>query len=311
MKNGLNRRRFLTISAAAAALPGSAWAQPPVARWRGQALGAAASMTLVGMTDQTAHETFAAVEAEVSRLERTFSLYRPGSAVSRLNETGRLASPPAEMLELLGLSQSLHQATGGAFDPTIQPLWELHALSAARGDVPEAATLAEARSRCGWNKLHYDATEVSFSRKGMALTFNGIAQGFIADRVAALLRRRGLRDLLIDMGEIAALGRRPDGGCWRAGIATPEGEIVRQVQLAERALATSAPLGTLLDPAGRVGHILDPRSGEPGGQWRLVSLAAERAALADGLSTAFCLMDHPAITAALARYPDVSLEALL
>ncbi|NIA69707.1 FAD:protein FMN transferase [Pelagibius litoralis] len=307
----MSRRRFLTISAAAAALPGRAWAQTPVTRWRGAALGAGASMTLVGMTGSAAGDVFTAVEAEVARLEAIFSLHHPGSALNRLNRTGRLVSPPTELLELLVLSGALHRITDGAFDPTVQPLWELHAISAARGEQPTAEALAKAGARCGWSHLRYDAGRVSFARKGMALTFNGIAQGFIADRVAALLRTRGLRDVLIDMGEIAALGRRPDGGRWRAGVATPDGVIVREVKLAERALATSAPRGTLLDPDGRVGHIFDPRSGQPAGRWSLVSVAAGRAALADGLSTAFCLMDRSAIAAALAQYPGASLEVLL
>lgn len=311
MTRRLTRRRFLTVSAAAIALPYGASAKPPVARWRGFALGASASMTLVGLPEGTAQAVFTAVEAEIARLEGIFSLFRRDSALSRLNESGKLESPPPELLELITLSGALHRATNGAFDPTIQPLWQLHAHRAAEGLRPRRDEIAEAQRRSGWRYLRHDTRSLSFDRPGMALTFNGIAQGYIADRVATLLRARGLTDVLIDMGEIAALGRRPDGAPWRAGIALPEGEVVREVTLGERALATSAPHGTLLDRAGEIGHILDPRSGRPGGQWQLVSVAAGRAALADGLSTAFCLMDQRAIAAVLAGYPDATLEALL
>jgi len=316
MTQGLNRRRFLAISAATVVLPGTlrpgdGRAAAPVARWRGTALGAGAAMTLVGLDDTAARPVFAALEAEIERLETLFSLYRADSALARLNRDGRLAAPAPEILELLSLSDALHRATEGAFDPTIQPLWQLHAQAASENRDPTAGELAEGLALSGWGKLRFSAREVAFARPGMAMTFNGIAQGYIADRVAALLRGRGLTDVLVDMGEIVALGRRPDGSAWRAGLATPEGAIVREVRLAERALATSAPLGTLLDRAGRVGHILDPRSGRPGGHWRLVSVAAGRAALADGLSTACCLLPRPAIDAALAAHSDASLEALL
>jgi len=311
MRGKLTRRRFLTISAAAAILPGKALATAPLARWQGSALGGPAAMVLVGLPEAASARLFTAVQSEIARLEAIFSLYRPGSALAQLNETGRLVAPPAEFLALLELSDRLYQTTGGAFAPTIQPLWLLHAAAAAEGRHPTPAQIVETRQRSGWRHLRATSQAVSFARPGMALTFNGIAQGFIADRVAALLRAEGLRDVLIDMGEIAALGSRADGTAWRAGIALPDGPIVREVKLSERALATSAPLGTLLDRSGQVGHILDPRNGQPGGRWRLVSVSAPSAALADGLSTAFCLLSGEAIAAALAAHPDSSIEALL
>ena len=311
MTQGLTRRRFLSLSAAAIALPSTAVAKGPVVRWRGYALGAAASMTLSGVSETGAAQIFAAVEAELSRLEDIFSLYRQGSALARLNRAGALQQPPAELLEVIALSDSLHRASAGVFDPTIQPLWRLYAARAAAGTLPSRRELAETRQRTGWRKLAFNTSEITFENPGMALTFNGVAQGYIADKVADLLRARGLTQVLIDMGEISALGRRPDGRPWQAGIATPNGEVLRRLPLEDRALATSAPLGTVLDPRGRVGHILDPRSGTPAKAWKLVSVSADRAALADGLSTAFSLLPRATIAKALRRYPDASLEILV
>ena len=56
------------------------------------------------------------------------------------------------------------------------------------------------------------------------------------------------------------------------------------------ALAVSAPLGARFSESGEQGHILDPRSGCPGGKWRQVAVMAPGAALADALSTALCLL---------------------
>lgn len=92
---------------------------------------------------------------------------------------------------------------------------------------------------------------------GMALTLNGIAQGYIGDRVAALLEAEGLTDILIDTGEHRALGQMPGGGGWPARLAQG-GAALRN-----RALATSAPLGTVFDSEGRFGHILDPAPASP------------------------------------------------
>ncbi|MDF1718843.1 MAG: FAD:protein FMN transferase [Antarcticimicrobium sp.] len=291
-----SRRRFLTIAAACAALP--AGATPVTARWQGRAMGAGVSMQLAGLSEEEAAPIFAEVERELIRLEAIFSLYRTDSEIARLNRDGVLAAPSPELLQVLSLSDTLYHATGGAFDPTVQPLW----LALATGKEIEAA-----RARIGWTGLRFDAAAVRFDTPGMAITLNGIAQGAVTDRIAALLRARGLRDVLIDMGEIAASGRRADGAPWSVGIADPAGRIVRRMTLSDRALATSAPQGTLLNATTGQGHILNPAGGAP--SRALVSVSAPTAAVADGLSTALCLLPPARGTDALAHFPHARLEA--
>jgi len=314
-----SRRRFITIAAATAAviaLPGAALAGVPVANWRGIALGAGASMTLSGIAPADAASIFRRMEAQLNRLENIFSLYREGSALVRLNQTGRLDHPPAELLEVLSLSNAIHAATDGAFDPTVQPLWRLYAKAAVSKTTPTAGMIRAAEQRVGWASVGFDTGFVAFDRPGMALTLNGIAQGYITDRITDLLRAQGLRGVLVDMGEIHALGQRPDGGPWRAGLRNPDGGVfggvfARPVPLSDRALATSAPMATVLDPAGRIGHIFNPLTGRPGGLWRQVSVSAGSAALADGLATAFCLLERAKINQAVATFQDIRVEKLI
>ncbi|WP_413877006.1 FAD:protein FMN transferase [Albidovulum sp.] len=298
----LNRRRFLTISAAAVGLAASGARAAPTRVWTGVALGARASIWL----DHPDAEAIAArAAAEISRLEGIFSLYRTDSALSRLNADAALASPPAELLECLTLAGTVHRASGGAFDPTVQPLWALWAERASAGARPEAAELAAARAPGAWSSLRLEAEQIAMA-PGMALTLNGIAQGYIADRVAALLEAEGLTDILIDTGEHRALGQMPGGGSWPVRLAQGG-----SVALRNRALATSAPFGTVFDSEGRFGHILDPRTGEPAAPvWRAVSITAPSAALADALSTAACLMpDRAAIDGMLAGVKDAICES--
>ncbi len=219
----------------------------------------------------------------------------------RLNAAGVIEAPPFELVDCLALAGAVHGATDGAFDPTVQPLWAALAEAAARGGV---ADLDAVLPLVGWDGVRVDSDRVTLDRPGMALTLNGIAQGYVADRVAGMLAEEGLDDILIDMGEIRAMGGDPRGGDWQARVAGgPE------VALRDRALATSAPRGTVLDTAGTTGHILDPRTGATAAAWRQVSVTAPQAALADALSTAFCLMDGAAIERALARFRDVAVVA--
>ncbi len=297
------RRRFISISAGAGlgllstgvarALPGGA----PLRRWKGVALGASASITIA---HEDAPRLIGKALAEIARLEAVFSLYRKDSALSRLNAEGVLALPPFELLELLSICDAVHDLSGGAFDPTVQPLWALYAERHAAGRHPSEAEIAEARRRCGWSSVRLSPEVIELRQPGSQLTLNGIAQGYIADKIAALLRAEGVRDVLVDMGEMVALGRQPDGTAWRIGLADPDDpERAREHRrLSDRAIATSAPLGTAFDAGNAVGHILDPRTGRPGGRWRQVSVIAKKAAYADGLSTAFCLMEESDIARA-------------
>jgi thiamine biosynthesis lipoprotein len=299
----LSRRRFLVVTAGlgslAATRPAFAAGAPGITRWRGTALGSAASITLA---HPDGRRVLDGALAEIERLEMVFSLHRPDSALSRLNRDGSLVDPPFDLVECLGLAGSLHHRTDGVFDPTIQPLWATFAEAFAAGRAPAHRDIEAARARTGWSRVTVDAGRIALD-DGMAVTLNGIAQGFIADRVAALLAADGLVDVMIDTGELRALGGRPGGGDWPVTLAGGRGRVF----LRDRALATSAPLGTTFDPSGRIGHIFDPRSGTPGGAWTQVSVSARSAAVADGLSTAFSLMDRPRIDAVLAALPDVTL----
>jgi thiamine biosynthesis lipoprotein len=300
---GLTRRRFIAISAAAtglAALPARA---QDLYQWRGVALGAGASIILA---HPDAKAIVARAVAEIGRLETIFSLYRTDSALTALNRDGYLAAPPFELLECLSLCGRVHAATDGLFDPTVQPLWALYASRFAAGAVPTADEILAARLQVGWDRVAFDSTGIRLA-PGMALTLNGVAQGWIADRVADMLRAEGLGDILINTGELRALGGRPGGGDWPVKIATGG-----QVPLRDRALASSAPLGTTFDSGETVGHILDPRTGHPASTaWRLISISAGSAALADALSTAACLMpDRATVLAAMTAFPDSRIEAL-
>ncbi|MDE9451627.1 FAD:protein FMN transferase [Aliiroseovarius sp. Z3] len=292
----LNRRRFLAISAVAMAVPTGVMAAAPVAHWTGYALGGPVSMQLVGVAQSDADAIFAKIEAELNRLEDIFSLYRENSELSRLNRFGSLGDPSAELLHVLSACASLHAASDGQFDPTVQPLWL--AIANEAGDD----AIAAAKAVVGWSNVTFDAHQISLP-KGGALTLNGIAQGAVTDRIAALLRGQGLHDVLVDMGEIAALGQGPNGP-WSIGVAKTDGTLVHRLTATDRAIATSVP--TAMEIGGTQGHILSPTGDAP--VQALVSVSAPTAMIADGLSTTLCLVDDATGAKIVAAFPDARIE---
>ncbi|GLI92758.1 hypothetical protein LMG27198_17500 [Methylocystis echinoides] len=96
----------------------------------------------------------AACVAEARRLEAVFSLCRPDSALCRLNRDATLEAPPADLLRLLSECREMHDLTSGAFDPTVQQLWNLYASHFSRADAdpagPGSARIAAALAHVGW-----------------------------------------------------------------------------------------------------------------------------------------------------------------
>ena len=310
------RRRFIAIAAAAAGFPlAAAGVRAEAAhlhRWSGIALGAAAEIVLHDPDGARARALIARCVAEIERLEDVFSLYRPRSALSRLNRDGRLPAPPLELVALLAEARVYSERTEGAFDATVQPLWRLHAAHFAQPGAdprgPSDAEIARARALVDYRAVDIEPAGIRFARPGMALTLNGIAQGYITDRVASLLQDAGMGDVLLDIGEVRALGRHPEGRPWRVGLrraAAPE-TVGRTVTLADRAVATSAGIASPFEPSGRHHHLFDPATGRPAPGSGQVSVIAPRATLADALSTALAVAPPARAATLAARFPDIT-----
>jgi thiamine biosynthesis lipoprotein len=294
--HAITRRRALAIVAAAAGQsllgPAAARAAPKPVRWSGTALGADAVLTIYHPDAGEARRLIALALDEVARLEAVFSLYRADSALSRLNRDGSLDAPPLDLVTLLARARRWSDWSAGAFDVTVQPLWRLYAdhfaAPGADPDGPPDHAVEAARALVDYRALDIAPHRVAFARPGMAATLNGIAQGYITDRVADLLRAEGLEHVLIDLGELRVLGTRPGGNPWRVGLADPSraGRLVDTLDVVDRAVATSAVTGTRFDAAGRHHHVFDPHRGRPGNGLLSASVVAHRATDADALSTA-------------------------
>lgn len=295
----VTRRRALSLIAASTglALSGPAAALPAPMRWHGTVLGARSQLLLYGPGERTANQLIEEVLAEARRLERIFSLYQSESALSRLNRDGALRQPPMELVTLLARARFWSEWSGGAFDVTVQPLWQLYHAHFSSLDAdpagPPPSEINRVQKLVDYQSLHVAPEIIELTNRGMAVTLNGIAQGYITDRIADLLRQRGLTQVLVDLGEISAIGHGPNGRPWRIGLSAPvrSGAESADLDIVDRAVATSTPMGTVFDPAGRFHHLLDARNGHPARTYRTATVVARRATDADALSTALIAGD--------------------
>ena len=306
VKQAFNRRRLLqvvgTVGAGAylSALGKSARALPTLWVWRGRALGAAASIRLYHPEAAAARSLLERCAGEIRRLDAIFSLYQPQSALCRLNAAGRLEAPPLDLVRLLSEAARFSRASNGVFDVTVQPLWERHAAHDWSQPAPGLPPVADLLPLIDWRKLEIEPSRIAFARRGMAVTLNGIAQGYITDRLIEFLRDAGCGSVLADVGEIRGLGRTPDGRPWRVGYAE-EGNA--SLEVVDGAVASSSAAGTVFEPSGGANHLFDPRSGRSVPAGRAVTVTAPNATLADALSTTLAIGDETVRPGLLAAFP--------
>ena len=300
-----------------AGLAGAATGDAPyLHRWQGRVLGAGATILMHGIDEARVKRLIRLCREEMDRLESIFSLYRPTSALSRLNAEGLLPDPPGELVAVLRRSIRFSDLADGAFDVTVQPLWRLYARHFERADYDPSGPGEAARSRAlglvDYSEIDVGNRKIAFARPGMAITLNGIAQGFITDRIVDLLRGHGVADMYVELGESRARGRHPAGRPWTIGLVDPTNPsrlAPTTLALGDEAVASSGGYGMRFDPAGDHHHLFDRFSGKSAAYTLGVTVRAPNAITADALSTALSVMPHDQALRCLRRVDGV--EAIM
>lgn len=244
------------------------------------AMATSVSVVVVHPSPSLAEEAIEAAFRELGRLVGIFSRHDSGAAVAQLNAAGRLADVPPELARVVGRALHYHRFTAGAFDVTVTPLVEL--LRASAG-APTPSEWKEAAELVGAEHVDLSGRRLHFRRSGMAMTLDGIAKGYIVDRMSAVLFRHGARQHLVDAGgDIRVRGGKESGRPWTVGVRDPSDpdRLCDLVPLVDGAVATSGNYEK--DYRHLVGA--DPGAAAAGNS--SVSVIAPTAMAADALATA-------------------------
>ena len=307
----LNRRRFLYATAGfapAALLSASVWryrrnqrsefasgAAGPVLSSHNRtswALGSDVSITVLHSDENIAQAGLDAAFHELELVEQLMSIYRADSQLSQLNRNGFLEGPPPSFLKVLRVARDMSIRSGGAFDITVQPLWEVFDAAKKENRLPNQDEISLAREHVDWRNVEISERRIALKDKCKAITLNGIAQGYALDRALEALRCHGVRSALVDTGELGSSGRNRNGKAWTAGIQHPRRDdaYVAVTHLDGRCLATSGDYATKFNNDYSSHHLFDPRSGRAANRFSSVSILAPTAMEADALSTAVFVM---------------------
>jgi len=259
-------------------------------------MGGQAEIKFVDDRDREAAVTLAReAVAEARRIETKFSRYRPTSVVSEINDAAG-GSPVAiddETEFLIQAALDLASLTEGRFDPTVGILrqaWDFR-----KAEVPSEESIRDLLPRVDAGAVLLRHGTVRLAREAMELDLGGVGKEYAADRVAELLKMRGVESALVNLlGDVRTVGRRGDRKPWVIGVQDPRDRTRFRFRIRAKedcGIATSGDYERCFEIDGiRYHHILDATTGYPARGIASATVVAPTAFEAGRLATAAFLL---------------------
>jgi thiamine biosynthesis lipoprotein len=217
-----------------------------------------------------AHE----VTAELQRIDASISNYRKDSTIELFN--AQLDTEPHEVNEeivaLVEYARSVSIASGGCYDLTIKPLFDLWGFKKDVFHLPSDEELQQTLQLVGMDKLiTVDATHLQKKLPDLRVDLSSIGQGYSVSRLADILEKHEIKSYIVEIGgELKVRGKKTDGQPWRIAMEKPistERKVEKIAVFESGEPMSLMPSGTYhhyFDNNGkRYSHILDGRTGKP------------------------------------------------
>ena len=246
------------------------------------------SLTLWGAPDGLVDEVW----TECARYEKLLSKTIPGSDVSRINGAmGKTVTVDPETWDILRRAKEISALTGGAFSITIAPVTALWTFTGTLSNsVPTDESRLSALPLVDDQKIELGDNNTVTLPAGMQIDLGGIAKGYIADKVAELIREKAYAGIISLGGNVYTIGQKPDGSKFSVAITDPQNPSTARsvIYTKDCTVVTSGTYERGFNFGGvRYHHILDPKTGWPS-QSDLVSASfvMDSSMTADALATA-------------------------
>jgi thiamine biosynthesis lipoprotein len=255
------------------------------------------------------------VEALLQQIDLSLSGYNKNSILSRFN-AGENVIPDSLFLDIYPHAYRIYKVTDGIVDAAAGPLFDIWGFGFKSGELPDDQSVAQTVATCGTKRLKCDM-KMQLSRDGVLvpasllkdglkdstlpkLNYNAIAQGYSCDVVARYLYSLGVKDMMVDIGEIFCDGVNPSGHPWTLGIDRPtdgNNELGADIQGIFR--VPSGPHGVVtsgnyrkfyVKEGRKYAHTINPLTGYPVDHNLLsATIVAPDAMMADAYAT-YCMV---------------------
>ena len=251
--------------------------------------------------------------AEITRIENLISDWIPETQVSEINRNAGIAPVKVdrELLELTRRAIHYSKLTDGAFDISFAAADRIWKFDGTMETLPSEETIRESVKKIGYKNIVIDTAQSTIFLKlpGMKIGFGSIGKGYAADKAKELLVSKGVTAGIINAsGDMNTWGKDPNGKAWTVGITNPmkKDKILSVFPISDRAVVTSGNYEKFVMIGGkRYAHIIDPRTGWPASGISSVTVFAENAETANGLSTAIVVLGKDAGLKMMEQFPLV------
>ena len=308
------KQKFIIVLTSILVLSSASCAQKnEYVSFSGYAQGGMYSVTInLKGVDVPLYDITARVDDILIAIDNSLSGYNRGSLVSRFN-AGEIIRPDSLFLDMYHHAVAFYDMTSGVVDAASAPLFDLWGFGFKTSEMPGDDLVLKTLENCGMERLkkdmnalvHEDGTLIAedllIESTGVLpqLNYNAIAQGYSCDLVAAYLYSIGVKDMMVNIGEIFCDGKNPDGKPWRLGIDSPidgNNELGASLQAifdvpdGPRGVVTSGNYRKFyLKDGKKYAHTIDPRTGYPVSHNLLsATIIADDAMTADAYAT-YCM----------------------
>jgi thiamine biosynthesis lipoprotein len=270
--------------------------------------------TTYNITYQGGEELRSEVEAVLDSVNNSLSPFNENSVITAVNEN-REVKLDSMFTEVFRLARQINEDTEGAFDITVAPLVNAWGFGFKNGYMPTDHQVDSLLDIVGMQKVKLESGKIRKTDPRVMLDCSAIAKGYAVDKVAQMLRAKGVKNMMVEIGgEIIAHGKNGNGKVWRIGVTKPNDdtlavktEMQTVLKLTNVAMATSGNYRNFYYKDGKkYAHTIDPKSGRPVQQSILsATVIAPTCAVADAYATSFMVIGFKRAIEILKRHPEM------
>lgn len=270
--------------------------------------------TFYHATYQCDSDLTASINAELAKVDASLSPFNKQSVITAVNQNQDVKLNDM-FLDVYQLAMNISKETDGAFDITVAPLVNAWGFGFKNGIEPTKEQVDSLMQIIGYKKVTLEGGKIRKTDERIMLDCSAIAKGYGSDVVARLLRSRGVKNFMIEIGgEIVTSGVNAENKPWRVGISKPvddpmgsENGVQNIVNITDKAMATSGNYRNFYYKGGKkYAHTIDPKTGYPV-QHSILSATvfAKSCAVADAYATSFMVMGLEKAQQLLEQHPEL------
>ena len=270
--------------------------------------------TTYHVTYQCDSDLTQSIKAELLKVDASLSPFNKESVITAVNENKDVQLDDM-FKEVFNLAMDISKDTDGAFDITVAPLVNAWGFGFKNGSQPSSHQVDSLLQLVGYEKVSMVDGKVMKQDPRIMLDCSAIAKGYGTDRVARLLRSRGIQNYMVEIGgEVVTSGVNPDRVPWKIGVTKPTDdslnighELQTVLNVTDKAMATSGNYRNYYFKGGKkFAHTVDPKTGYPV-QHSILSatVLAKSCAVADAYATSFMVMGFDKARQVLERHPEL------